>query len=143
MTRSDSFIRDAAGMTTTTGTFDLTSWNEEPYDEADGARLVRAGATKTFSGGLQGTGAVQMLQALTPGGSAVYVAIERVTAMLADRSGSFVLRHCALSTADGAELRIDVVPGSATDELAGLRGEMDVVVEPDGVHRYRFDYRLS
>ena len=40
---------------TTSGRFDLTTWEEEIYDEAEGAKLLRVNNTKTFEGGIAGT----------------------------------------------------------------------------------------
>ena len=69
-------------MTTTTGRFDLTSWDEGVYDDAEGARLAGARTTKAFEGGIRGTSTTELLQALAGDASAAYVGIERVTARL-------------------------------------------------------------
>jgi hypothetical protein len=130
-------------MTTTTGRFDLTSWDEEVIDDAEGAKLVRVRNTKTFERGLAGTSTAELLQALAQEGSAAYVGIERVNAEIDGRNGTFVLRHSAVGSADGSgDFRIDVVPGSATGELTGLRGELAIVRAADGEHTYTFEYAL-
>ena len=36
------------------GTFEIESWEEEPYDEREGARLTRTRLTKTFHGDVEG-----------------------------------------------------------------------------------------
>jgi hypothetical protein len=131
-------------MTTTTGRFDLTSWDEEVSDDAEGAKLVRVRNTKAFEGGLSGTSAAEILQALAQDGSAAYVGIERVTAAIDGRKGTFVLRHSAVGGADGSgDFRVDVVPGSGTGELAGLRGELAIVRADDGEHTYTLEYELG
>jgi hypothetical protein len=130
-------------MTTTTGRFDLTSWDEEVFDDAEGAKLVRARNTKTFEGGLVGTSTAELLQALAQEGSAAYVGIERVSVEIGGRKGTFVLRHSAVGGADGSgDFRVDVVPGSATGDLTGLRGELAIVRGGDGEHTYTFEYEL-
>lgn len=127
-------------MTETTGRFDLTRWDEESYDEAEGARLVTVALEKTFEGGITGTSSARLLQAFAPEGAAAYVGIERVSAAVDGRTGTFVLRHSALGDATGGDMRIDVVPGSGTGELRGLRGELTVALSPDGEHTYTLRY---
>lgn len=97
---------------------------------------------KSFHGGLQGSSVGQML-AYRSGveGSAGYVAMERVTAALDGRQGSFTLQHSGLMDRGTPSLTVVVVPDSATEELAGLAGTMEIVVIP-GKHEYRFRYSL-
>lgn len=130
-------------MTTTTGRFDLTSWVEEAYDDADGARLVKVRNTKTFEGGISGTSSTELLQAIAGDGGAAYVGMERVGGEVDGRKGTFVLRHSASMTADGGgDMRVDVVPGSATGDLAGLTGELTITMTPEREHSYSFAYAL-
>ena len=130
-------------MTTTTGRFDLTSWVEEAYDDADGARLVKVRNTKTFQGGISGTSSTELLQAIAGDGGAAYVGMERVAGEIDGRKGTFVLRHSASMTADGGgDMRVDVVPGSATGDLAGLGGELTITMTPEREHSYSFAYTL-
>ncbi len=44
-------------MATTDGRFDLTRWDEEVYDDAEGAKLQTVLLEKTFEGGTSGTSA--------------------------------------------------------------------------------------
>lgn len=130
-------------MTTTNGRFDLTSWDEEAYDDAEGARLVKVRNTKAFEGGITGTSTTELLQAIAGDGGAAYVGIERVAAEIDGRKGTFVLRHSASMTADGGgDMRVDVVPGSGTGDLAGLGGELTITMTPDREHSYSFAYTL-
>jgi hypothetical protein len=130
-------------MTTTTGRFDLTSWVEEAYDDADGARLVKVRNTKTFEGGISGTSSTELLQAIAGDGGAAYVGMERVAGEIDGRKGTFVLRHSASMTADGGgDMRVEVVPGSATGDLAGLGGELTITMTPEREHSYTFAYTL-
>ena len=76
-------------------------------------------------------------------GSAGYVALERVTGKLKGSSGSFVLQHSATMKRGDAGRQITVVPDSATGELRGLSGKMNISVAADGAHAYEFDFRLE
>ena len=129
-------------MTTTSGRFDLTRWDEDTYADDDTARLVQVELAKTFEGGITGTSTARVLQALTPRGGASYVGVERVEAAVDGRKGTFVLRHSASGTVDGGDFRVDVVPGSGTGELAGLSGEL-TIVNDGGEHSYTFTYDLA
>ncbi|MGP3929561.1 DUF3224 domain-containing protein [Nonomuraea sp. KM88] len=129
---------------TAKGTFDTAGWDAEPpFDERDGVSLGLVTLAKTFHGDLIGTSVVTMMVATTAvEDSRSYVALERIEGTLHGRSGTFVVQHDAVSDAGEQSLRITVVPDSATGELRGLRGEMAIVIAPDGGHSYTFDYRL-
>ncbi|WP_235030962.1 DUF3224 domain-containing protein [Nonomuraea solani] len=129
---------------TAKGTFDTAGWTPQPsYDDRDGVTLGLVTLTKTFHGDLTATSLVTMLVASTPEeDSRSYVALERIDGTLDGRTGAFVVQHDAMSDAGEQSLRVRVVPGSATGELRGLRGEMDILIAPDGGHSYTFDYRL-
>jgi hypothetical protein len=75
-------------------------------------------------------------------GSAGYVAIEKVTGSLKGRRGTFVLLHRGVMTRGTPELAVTVVPDSGTDELVGLSGTLDIVIEA-GKHSYVFTYSLG
>lgn len=97
---------------------------------------------KAFQGSLQGSSVGQMLAFRSSvEGSAGYVAIERVTAELADRSGSFTLQHSGIMGRGEQSLSVVVVPDSGTEGLSGIVGEMDIIVTP-GRHDYKFRYTL-
>ncbi|PYE39148.1 uncharacterized protein DUF3224 [Rhizobium sp. PP-F2F-G20b] len=119
-----------------TGTFDVKL---APIDSSDGP-IGSMSIDKTFHGGLQGTGVGQMLASRSGvEGSAGYVAMERVTANLEGRQGSFILQHSGLMDKGASSLTVVVVPDSATERLAGLTGTMNIVVTP-GRHDYQFRY---
>jgi hypothetical protein len=91
---------------------------------------------------LQGTAKGEMLTAGTAvTGSAVYVAIERVQATLAGRTGSFALHHTGVMTRGAPTLTVTVVPDSGTDGLEGIAGRLDIIFEGQQ-HVYVLDYTL-
>jgi hypothetical protein len=98
---------------------------------------------KQYHGDLEATATGEMLTAMTATkGSAGYVAIEKVTGKLADRTGSFHLQHTGVMNRGAPSLTITVVPDSGTDDLAGLTGMMRITIASDGAHSYEFDYAL-
>ncbi len=125
-----------------TGEFDVKIIPLELAGPQEDSDLGRLSIEKTFRGDLVGTGHGQMLTASTAtDGSAVYVAIERVSATLAGRTGTFVLHHRGIMNRGVPDLVVTVVPDSSTDALAGLTGTLDIQIE-DGKHRYTFEYAL-
>ncbi len=104
--------------------------------------LGRMAIDKTFSGDLLGTSQGEMLTAGTAvKGSAAYVAIERVSAKLHGRRGTFELQHFGIMNRGAPQLTVSVVPDSGTDDLAGLTGTLDIKIA-DGQHFYELDYAL-
>jgi len=133
----------AGGMTNhATGTFEVKLVPQKPDNEESGkANISRMSGDKQFHGDLEGTSHVEMLSVGDPRGSAGYVAMERVTAKLKGRSGSFALQHSGTLTRGAPQLAITVVPDSGTGELAGLAGKMNIIIE-NGKHSYEFEYTL-
>jgi Protein of unknown function (DUF3224) len=122
------------------GTFEVKIAPLPHYNTSEDAKLARMSIDKQFQGDLLGASQGEMLSAGTATkGSAGYVAIERVTGKLNGRSGSFVLQHNATMTRGAPYLNIVVVPDSGTEELAGLRGTMHIVIDK-GNHSYEFEY---
>ena len=108
-----------------------------------GVHFARHSLDKQFHGELEGTSRGEMLSAgTTVKGSAGYVAIEWVTGKLHGRRGTFALQHTGTMDRGRPALSVSVVPDSGTDELAGLHGRMDIVIEA-GKHSYVFEYELG
>jgi hypothetical protein len=124
------------------GRFDVTLTPQGQDDKAEGSTLGRMSIEKRFHGELDGTSKGQMLTGVSDvPGSAGYVAIERVTATLKGRSGSFLLQHTGTMSKSGYQLSVTVVPDSGSGQLAGLTGKMDIKIV-DGKHFYDFEYTL-
>ena len=127
------------------GTFVVKISPAEASALAQEAGLGRMTIDKTFSGDIDGSSKGEMLTGGAEStGAMAYVALERVTASLASRSGSFLLMHNAamLKTDPGSgAMHVTVVPHSGTDELAGLAGTMTISIA-DGKHYFDFEYQL-
>jgi hypothetical protein len=107
-----------------TGTLKSTDWKVEPYAELEGAfKLTCDRAAHLFHGDIEGEGTVFYLNCYSADNAATYFGYERVVGRLAGRSGSFVLESRGAFEGTAATTDWTVVPGSGTDELAGLRGQ--------------------
>ncbi len=102
--------------------------------------------SKTWAGDFVGNSTGEMLTTFTEStGSMAYVAMEQVTGKLGGKSGSFYFAHTAVMTKGDAAsgvMKIVVVKGSGTGELAGLSGELQIIIDAKGGHSYVFDYEL-
>jgi Protein of unknown function (DUF3224) len=113
-----------ANRTNATGEITVKTYEPAPYDEpAEGPALVRIHVTETFSGDIEGDGVADFLQVSLAEDSASFVGLERVSGRIGDRRGSFILQDEGALKGATVSGRWFVVPGSATEELEGLRGE--------------------
>jgi Protein of unknown function (DUF3224) len=129
--------------TRASGTFDVTIKPAPADDHSDGGALGRMTVDKVYQGDLEGAAVAQMLTGMSPSEktSGVYVAVERVTATLKGRKGTFILHHTGIMDRGAQNLKITVVPDSGTDQLTGIAGTMMIDIR-DGKHFYTFDYTL-
>ena len=125
------------------GAFDVKLQPLEAYNKSEGAGLGRMSIDKQFHGDLDASSQGEMLYAGNSKDTGGYVAVERVNGTLQGRRGGFSLQHNATRTPGEAHLNIIVVPGSGTDELAGLSGTLKIIIAEGGKHYYEFDYDLA
>ncbi|WP_173160604.1 DUF3224 domain-containing protein [Phytohabitans suffuscus] len=126
------------------GTFTIEGWDQETFDDAEGATLARATVSKTFTGDLVGTSRTRILMCVTQvDSSAAYVGFERFSGTVGGRAGTFVLHHSATAdAADGQTLYWAIVPDSGTGDLRTIRGTGQIVVDAGGGHAYTLEYTL-
>jgi hypothetical protein len=124
-----------------TGPFEVKVVPLDPAFKFDENPIGHFSLDKQFHGDLEATSKGEMLSAGSPKTSGGYVAIERVSGTLNGRSGTFILQHNATMTNGAPQLNIIVVPGTATGQLTGLTGSMNIIIK-DGKHSYDFSYTL-
>lgn len=113
-----------ASKTHATGRIEVRTYEPQPYEEVDdGPNLVEIHVSETFIGDIEADGVARFLQAVRLDGSASFVGIERVTGRVGGRAGSFLLQDTGTLEGNIVAGEWFVVPGSATGELSGLRGE--------------------
>jgi hypothetical protein len=124
------------------GTFDVKNSPLPADDAIAGTAIGRFGLDKQFHGDLEASSKGEMLGAGNPAtGTAGYVAIEHVTGTLQGHKGSFALQHFGTMEGGKFDLKVIVVPGSGTGDLAGISGSMQIIIAA-GKHSYKFDYSL-
>jgi hypothetical protein len=126
------------------GTFEVTSWEETPTKELEGALKVSvASIGQRFSGGIEADTVADTVMTYQDDGTADFVGYQRVVGQIGGRKGSFVLQ--SIGTYDGNEARSEfsVVPGSGTGDLAGIDGKGAGSAPPGTSGIFQLDYELG
>ena len=125
------------------GTFDVKITPQASDLAPEGPNLGRMSIDKQYHGDLDAAAKGEMITAagLAVKESAAYSAVERVSGSLHGKKGSFALQHTGVMDRGKPTLNITVVPDSATGELAGLTGKMDISIEGKQ-HSYVFEYEI-
>ena len=97
--------------------------------------------TKHYRGALEGQGLGQMISKRADSGVAVYAAIEEFSGQLEGKTGTFSLIHSGYMDASQQDLSIQIIEGSGTEALTGIRGELSIIQEGDK-HGYLLEYEL-
>ncbi|RAJ44707.1 uncharacterized protein DUF3224 [Kitasatospora sp. SolWspMP-SS2h] len=133
--------------TTITGSIGFADWTEqEVASSASGPRTAHASVANTFTGGIEAVRtACDYSIAYTTGHEGVFTGVELVTGGIEGRHGTFVLEQRGTFAADGTiHCAFTVVPGSGTEELAGLTGTGEYVCRTDAESiPYSFSYRVQ
>ena len=123
--------------------FAIKNWDEKPYSEGpDLPKLTRASVLKSFTGDIEGESQVEYLMMYRSDGSASFVGLERVTARIGDKRGSFVLQRTGVFEGGQAKESYSVVPGSGTGALQGLKGSGNSAVGHGSEHPFKLEYEL-
>jgi hypothetical protein len=126
------------------GTFTVTSWDENTYQELDGdAKLTKATVSFDFSGDLKAQGNWDAVMCYLNDGTAVYTGYQRMTGQVGGRDGSFVLRADGAFAASEARTQWQVVEGSGTGGLATLRGTGSSVAGSGTEGTFSLEYDLD
>ena len=124
--------------------FAIKGWDEKPYSEGqDLPKMTKASVTKSFTGDVAGEGHVEYLMMYRADGTATFVGLERITGTVAGKTGSFVLQRTGVFENGAAKESYSVVPGSATGELRGLRGEGTSSVGHGSEHPFVLSYEFA
>ena len=131
-------------MAKATGTFEVTSMTEDPYEELDGGiKLTNASGAQTFRGDIDGVGVVHWLMLYRADKTARFVGLQRITGSIDGRRGSFVLAADGDHEAGSSRIRWTVVTDSGTDELAGIAGTGSMLAPGGAKGTYELQYTLE
>jgi hypothetical protein len=125
------------------GYFDITlAPQAADNDPVRSAGIERLSIDKKYHGDVQGTSTGQMQAIRNEQETGAYVALEKVVATLAGRSGTFQLMHYGyMSKGVVGRWLVEVVPDSGTDGLTRLSGTVKII-QKDKKHFYEMAYDL-
>ena len=132
-------------MATAKFTGKIENWDETTITEIEaGGKLTQASVKQSFAGDLEGDGSVDWLMCYRSDQTAEFVGMQRVVGRIGGRAGSFVMLQTD-GTFDGkvAKGRLTIVPGSGTDELAGLSGSGEFNAPMGGEPSSELEYELG
>ena len=131
-------------MKTAKAQFAIKTWDEKPVNEGDDLpKLTRATVAKTFSGDIEGEGQVEYLMMYRGDGSATFVGLERVVGRIGSNTGTFVLQRTGTFENGLAKESYSVIPGSATGQLHGLKGDGRSAVGHGMEHPFELNYEFA
>jgi hypothetical protein len=135
-------IRKVVAMPSIKGKFELSSWDEDAYQERDGRRMTRASVSQRFEGDIAGDGKAEWLMAYQANGRARFVGFQVVDGAVAGRHGTLVLETAG--EFDGRVARWDatVVPGSSTGDLTEATGAGTFEAPHGSAATYHLDVSL-
>jgi len=125
------------------GYFDITlAPQAADNDPVRSAGIERLSIDKKYHGDVQGTSTGQMQAIRNEQDTGAYVALEKVVATIAGRSGTFQLMHYGyMSKGAVGRWLVEVVPDSGTEDLVGLSGVIKII-QKDKKHFYEMEYEL-
>ena len=128
-----------------TGAFTVSKWEENPYQEIEGAaKLTMAEIEQVYSGGLIGRSEIRYLM-LDPGEgiTTTFTGLEYFTGVLDGHDGSYGIRWNGEDDGTAARGRGTVVEGSGTGALASLSGEASYEATRSGDVAFTLRYDLD
>ena len=90
--------------------------NLAPQDDA-GSPAGRMLISKTYEGGMNGSGTGQMISKRTGAETAVWFAIDAFSGSIGGRNGGFTLLHRGYMSKDSRSLEVTILNGSGSGEL--------------------------
>ena len=125
------------------GEFNVTKWDEHPYEEFESGKLTRADIAADLTGDLAGSGSVVWLMCYRADGTAEYVGYLNVDATLEGRSGGFVISTSGAFDGKLASGPWTIVEGSGRGDLNGVSGVGSFDSPHGGTATYRLSYQLA
>jgi Protein of unknown function (DUF3224) len=123
--------------------FEVTAWSEDQASGLEGtARVTVATIGQRFTGGIDAETISDLVMTYRDDGTADFAGYQRVQGRIGGKAGTFVLRGLGEFDGEEARTRLEVVPGSATGDLAGLRGSGLAVAPRGSTGTLSFDYEL-
>lgn len=110
-------------MTKLVTKLEIKSWDEKPYRElSDGSKFTKTEVTLAGTGDEVESGAFEAVMYYRADGTTAYASVMQLSATIAGRYGTFVLRGKGDFDGTTARSEMEIVDGSGTAGLAGITG---------------------
>jgi hypothetical protein len=130
------------------GTYALKGWEEKTWDGRDhkdvhGAKLTHAKITYALQGGFEGEGHAQLVMTYQDDANATFVGLQQMVGKIGNRSGTFVCKVDGSYAGGEAKSTWEIVPGSGTDDFAGISGQGETTAVHGDTQPYTFDFSFE
>ena len=129
-------------MKTAKGTILHNNWDEKPYYEQSPLKATEAKIDCVLSGDLAATAVTRFLMQYPTAETCHYSGYLIVDGTLDGKKGRFILFELGDWTNGVAASKWQIVEGSGTDELQGLKGHGHYAAEHDKTVHYELTYEL-
>lgn len=129
-------------MNTAKGTILHNNWDEKPYNEVAGLKSTEANIDIVMKGDVAATGKSRSLMQYPSAKTCHYAGYTTLTGTLDGKSGSFIIYEAGTWKDGVASSRWEIVEGSGTGELKGLKGTGSYAAEHDKSVHYELHYEL-
>ncbi|MEU8781950.1 DUF3224 domain-containing protein [Streptomyces sp. NPDC048637] len=129
----------------TTGHFTFANWEERAVGSSgESPKLAHASVTNTYSGGIEATDTTcEYSIVYVTEKTGTFTGMEVLAGRLDGRDGAFVVEERGSFGADGTvHCTFEVVPGTGTGELTGLRGTGSFTTRP-GASSFPYTFRYD
>ncbi len=105
------------------GIFQITAWDEIPYDESDDdSKQSHAKIKQQYQGDIEGSSELQYLMCYSSKESAIFVGLEILSCNINGKIGSFVIQHKGKFESGIASSEFSIVPSSGKKQLLDITG---------------------
>jgi hypothetical protein len=126
------------------GAFEIAGWEEATYSQREaGPKLTRSTIAHKITGDVVGDGKLEYLMIYFDERTTRFIGYEQITGELGGRAGSFVVHHEGTYDNGVAKIALQVVPGSGTGELRGLRGSGGLEATDARTSSFTLDYSFA
>ncbi|WP_190820060.1 DUF3224 domain-containing protein [Saccharopolyspora pogona] len=133
--------------TQTAGSYTITRWDESTVGDGEQyPRLAHASISNKFAGGIEAAEvACEYVLAYATELDGSFTGMQLINGVLDGRKGAFAIEERGCFGDDGSiHATFEVVPGSATGELSGLRGKGRYTAKSgERAVPYTFEYDLG
>ena len=149
---SGTFNPQQIGATSVVVMISTSTFTTSDFDVTDYVPAITTGLptghlrmAKTYAGEVTGRSITQFTSAFDQDrGVGTYVALESFEGAVNGRQGAFNVVHAASTNGrDRFNEYGVIVPGSGTEELAGITGSVRLRIDADGTHHMDFDHDLA